>query len=108
MDDLGSSVSTQSEWNLCGRKVTRTAAVFICQIFILYVAIVTCFINLSLKNGPNELWITVLSLSLGSILPSPKVRKKNAHTPAAVNSSGTRKRLGEESNEPLAGGEEGR
>ena len=26
-------------------------------------------------NGPNELWITVLSLSLGTILPSPKVRK---------------------------------
>ena len=28
-----------------------------------------------MRNGPNELWITVLSLSLGIILPSPKVRK---------------------------------
>ena len=28
-----------------------------------------------MHNGPNELWITVLSLSLGTILPSPKVRK---------------------------------
>ena len=28
-----------------------------------------------MRNGPNELWITVLSLSLGTILPSPKVRK---------------------------------
>ena len=28
-----------------------------------------------LHNSPNELWITVLSLSLGTILPSPKVRK---------------------------------
>ena len=27
------------------------------------------------QNGPNELWITVLRLSLGTILPSPKVRK---------------------------------
>ena len=28
-----------------------------------------------MHNGPNEVWITVLSLSLGTILPSPKVRK---------------------------------
>ena len=28
-----------------------------------------------MHNGPNELSITVLSLSLGAILPSPKVRK---------------------------------
>ena len=31
--------------------------------------------NLTVHNGPNELWITVLSLSLGTILPSLKVRK---------------------------------
>lgn len=62
-------------WNLCGRKVSRSAVVFFCQIIILYIAILTCFINLSIKNGPNELWISILSLSLGSILPSPKVKK---------------------------------
>ena len=28
-----------------------------------------------MHDGPNELWITVLSLSVGTILPSPKVRK---------------------------------
>ena len=28
-----------------------------------------------MRNGLNEFWITVLSLSLGTILPSPKVRK---------------------------------
>ena len=36
---------------------------------------ITCFVNLTVCNGPNELWITVLSFSLGTILPSPKVRK---------------------------------
>ena len=35
----------------------------------------TYFVNITVCNGPNELWITVLSLSLGTILPSPKVRK---------------------------------
>lgn len=62
-------------WYFCGRETSRSALVFICQIFILYVSIITCFINLSIRNGSSELWITILSLSLGSILPSPKVKK---------------------------------
>ena len=63
------------EWTLFGSKFSRMALVFLCQIIILYISIITCFVNLTACNGPNELWITVLSLSLGTILPSPKVRK---------------------------------
>ena len=51
------------------------ALVFLCQVIILYISIITCFVNLTVHYGPNELWITVLSLSLETILPSPKVRK---------------------------------
>ena len=66
----------RSEWTLFGGKFSRTALVFLCQVIILYISIITCFVNLTIRNnGPNELWITVLSLSLGTILPSPKVRK---------------------------------
>ena len=60
------------EWTLFGSKFSRTALVFLCQVIILYISILTCFVNLTMCNGPNELWITVLSLSLGTILPSPK------------------------------------
>ena len=65
----------QSEWTLFGSKCSRTALVFICQVIFLYISIITCFVNLTVHNGPNELWITILSISLGTILPSPKVRK---------------------------------
>ena len=65
----------QLEWTLFGSKFSRTALVFLCQVIILYISIITCFINLAVCDGPNELWITVLSLSLGTPLPSPKVRK---------------------------------
>lgn len=64
-------------WYFCGRQTSRSALVFISQITILYISIITCFINLSISNGPSELWITILSLSIGSILPSPKVKKKD-------------------------------
>ena len=65
----------RSEWTLFGSKYSRTALVFICQVIILYISIITCFVNLTVCNGPNELWITILSISLGTILPLPKVRK---------------------------------
>ena len=65
----------RSEWTLFVSKFSRTALVFLCQVIILYISILTCFVNLIVCNDPNELWITVLSLSLGTILPSPKVRK---------------------------------
>ena len=75
MDDQESRSFLGQEWNICGRKISRSAIVFACQMVILYISIITCFVNLTIKNGPNELWITILSLSLGSILPSPKVQK---------------------------------
>ena len=63
------------EWTLFGSKFSRMALLFLCQAIILDISIITCFVNLTVHNGPYELWITVLSLSLGTILPSPKVRK---------------------------------
>ena len=69
------SSSNSTVWNVFGRRVSRSAVVFLFQITILYISIITCFVNLTVKNGPVELWITILSLSLGSILPSPKVKK---------------------------------
>ena len=64
-----------SEWTLCGAQVSRTALVFLCQVIILYISIITCFVNLTVGNSPNQLWISILSLSIGTILPSPKVCK---------------------------------
>ena len=49
----------QLEWTLFGSTFSRTALVFLCQVIILYISIITCFVNLTVCNGPNELWITV-------------------------------------------------
>ena len=65
----------QLEWTLFGSKFSRMALVLLCQVIILYISIITCLVNLTVRNGPNELWITILSLSLGTILPSPKIKK---------------------------------
>ena len=71
-----------SEWTLCGTQVSHTALVCLCQVIILYISIITCFVNLTVGNDPNELWISILSISIGTILPSPKVCK----TPCSISS----------------------
>ena len=64
------------KWKLWRMEMSRTVVAFFSQIIMLYICILTCFVNLSVKNGPPELWISLLSLSLGRILPSPKVKKR--------------------------------
>ena len=61
-----------------GTKIKKPKKAFIFQIIIIYIVIITCIINLSLKNGTSELWVSLLSYSLGCILPSPKIKKINS------------------------------
>ena len=57
-----------------GNKVKKPEIAFVFQVIILYIVIITCIINLSLKNGTSELWVSLLSYSLGCILLSPKIK----------------------------------
>ena len=76
MDNIESSSLTDS-FKLFGKNVRKGQVVFIFQVIILYIVIITCIINLSLKNGTSELWVSLLSYSLGCLLPSPKIKKVN-------------------------------
>lgn len=69
--------SLTGSFKVFGKKIRKPEIVFIFQVIILYVVIITCIINLSLKNGTSELWVSLLSYSLGCILPSPKIKKFN-------------------------------
>lgn len=60
-------------WVLLGRVFPKAEIVFFSQIIILYIIIITCIINLSLGNG-SEMWLILLSTSIGAILPNPKLK----------------------------------
>lgn len=62
-------------WDFFGKRIPKAETVFISQVIILYIVIITCIINLSLKNGISELWVSLLSYSLGCLLPSPRLNK---------------------------------
>ena len=59
-----------------GRKLPRSEIVFFCQTFLIYVVVVTSLVNLTLKNGPINLWIALLGSCLGYLLPHPSIDKQ--------------------------------
>ena len=60
-------------WDVFGRRLPRSEIVFFCQTFIIYIVVVTSLVNLTLKNGPINLWIALLSSCLGYLLPHPSI-----------------------------------
>lgn len=69
------SGSNGEKWHLLGTRVPQAEIVYFCQMIIVYIIIITSIINLSLHNGSSELWITLLSSSIGYALPNPKLKK---------------------------------
>jgi hypothetical protein len=67
--------SNGERWHLLGTRVPQSEIVYLCQMIIVYIIIITSIINLSLQNGKNELWISLLSSCIGYALPSPKLKK---------------------------------
>jgi len=63
------------KWHLLGTRVPKTEIVYFCQMFIVYIIIITSVVNLSIQNGSSELWISLLSSCIGYALPSPKLKK---------------------------------
>jgi hypothetical protein len=64
---------SSEKWVLGGRVLPRSEIVFFCQMVIIFIVIVTSIINLSL-GAQSELWLILLSTSLGAILPNPNMK----------------------------------
>jgi len=56
--------------------VVQKRALFFTQVIAILAVILACVINLSIGADKTELWASLLSVSLGYLLPAPKIRKK--------------------------------
>lgn len=70
------SVTSNSKWTVCWQEVPRREVIFFAQVVILYVVICVSLANLSLGIGNQSLWSSLLAGSLGYLLPSPTIGKK--------------------------------
>ena len=80
IDSVNESRTSENngKWAVLGKQFPRSEVRFFTQVFILYVVIITCLVNLSLGKGDlSSLWITLLSSSIGYMLPSPCIQKSH-------------------------------
>ena len=66
--------SRSAPYTCCGNRVPKNQFTYISQILVIYAIIVTSIVHLSLKSEDHELWLILLSSSLGYILPSPGLK----------------------------------
>ena len=63
-------------WQVCGQKFPRSELVFFSQAIIIYVVVILSLFNLTTGRGDPTLWSSLLSGSLGYLLPSPSISKR--------------------------------
>ena len=68
-------VASNQDWQILGVKVPKNEVVFFSQVIILYIVIITCIVNLSINTQHNEVWIGLLSSSIGFLLPNPSIKR---------------------------------
>ena len=80
--DINSTMSSTSIssrlWKIFGKTIPKNEVIFICQVVILYIVIITCIVNLSLGNGDSNLWTALLSSSMGIMLPAPTLSRRRS------------------------------
>ena len=75
---MDSTNQDQDRWFILGKAVPKQEIVFFSQITILYILIITCLVNLTLNNS-SQLWSSLLSTSVGILLPSPSIKPGKKH-----------------------------
>lgn len=68
--------SEKSIWVLFGQRLPREEIVFFCQVIVIFTVIVCSIYNLSVSHPLESLWISLLSSSIGYLLPSPTLKGK--------------------------------
>ena len=79
----GAAESVRSEDSspvLCINKKGFSKDVFYAQAVLIYIICIACIINLSIGSEHSGVWVSLLSASLGYLLPAPKVRHDKRNT----------------------------
>ena len=74
-DESSSTVPT-----LCIKAKGFSKEAFYVQAILIYIICIACIINLSIGSEHSSVWVSLLSASLGYILPSPKIRGPQRNT----------------------------
>ena len=66
--------STSSKWHFCGHMFPRSEIVFFIQVTLVFIVAIVSIVNITMQHPDSQLWIALLSSSVGYILPSPNLK----------------------------------
>jgi len=74
---VNQSMSVSSgRWNVFGNQIPKEEIVFFLQVILIYIVAITCIVNLTMNVENSTLWTSLLSASLGYMLPAPNLSSK--------------------------------
>lgn len=76
---METSSSSTDNWKFSNKAYSKVLIKFIVQSVILFLIIIVSILNLSLKNGEESIWISLLSYSIGLMMNAPKIKKVRLH-----------------------------
>ena len=65
-------------------ELLKIGSLFFAQIIVVYMIIVTSLVQISLRSPDKELWLILLSSSIGYILPSPGLKFRKQTNPISA------------------------
>ena len=60
----------------CCGKIPEKEVIYFCQVILIYIVVIACLLNLILGSGLEALWSSLLSGSVGYLLPGPSICKR--------------------------------
>ena len=75
--DVEQHSHSSSTWHFFGKILPRSEIVFFVQVVLVYIVVIVSIVNLTIGSDSDKLWITLLSSSIGYLLPSPSLKIKN-------------------------------
>ncbi|MCG7874886.1 MAG: hypothetical protein JAZ03_22070 [Candidatus Thiodiazotropha taylori] len=63
-----------SDWRWCGARVPKNQVTYMTQVVLVYSIIAVSLSQLILQSSDRELWLILLSTSVGYVLPSPSLK----------------------------------
>jgi hypothetical protein len=68
-------------WKLCCTKAPKDEIVYCCQLVIAYIVIIVSLLNITFTENNTCLWSTLISGTLGYLLPNPHLQKNEPLLP---------------------------
>lgn len=63
-----------TDWSWCGTRVPKNQVTYMTQVILVYGIIAVSLSQLILQSADRELWLILLSTSVGYVLPSPRLK----------------------------------